>query len=204
MQKIIVYTAITAEKDKLRDDIKVFKNEDFNKFTNPVMNAKIFKVLPHKFISCDISIWIDGNIFLNVPPEKLVEEWLGNSDIALMEHYRKKDIYWEAKMIKATFKRRTPWVSDDVDKQIKFYEENRLIPQKEEMAMGGIIIRRHNPLVENFNEAWWAEICKWSQRDQISLPVIIKKTKNLKVNLVKGSIKNHPYLTYLNHNHFNT
>lgn len=202
MPKVIVYTAITGDKDNVRDDVKVFTG--YNKFANPVMNAKIYKVLAHKFLETDISIWIDGNIYLNKSPDELVNEWLKEADMAIFEHYRKKDIYWEQMMLKSTFKHRTPWVVDEVDNQIKYYEETGQIPDKKDMAMGGFIIRRHNERTERFNESWWAEICRWSQRDQISLPVIIKKNPNLKVNYIKGSIKNHPYLRYNDHKHYNT
>src|SRR5437667_162402 len=96
---IQVYTAITGKKDALRDDIKNFQDSDFDKFTSPVMNAKIFKILPHKFLDCDISVWIDGNIFLKIPVEQLVDEFLGGNDMALFRHYRGKDIHWEAYML---------------------------------------------------------------------------------------------------------
>ncbi len=204
MSKIIVYTAIAGAKDKPRDDIKVFTEADYDKFESPVMNAKIYKVLPHKFLDYDISIWIDGNIFLKVPAEKLVDEWLGEADMAVFEHYHRKDIYWEEKMLNSTFKHRTPWVRDEVKDQIKHYEKTGVTPDRADMVMGGFIIRRNNPIVNRFNEAWWAEICRWSQRDQISLPVILKQFPEMKVSIIKGSIKNHPYLRYEDHAHYNT
>ena len=202
MQKIVIYTAITNEKDPPRKD--VLSLSGYNKFANPVMNAKIYKILPHKFLDYDICIWIDGNISLNVTPERLVDEWLGDADMAVMEHYRKKDIYWERMMLQSTFKHRTPWVVDDVKNQIAYYEKNNLIPAREEMVMGGLIIRRNKPIVNQFNESWWAEICRWSQRDQISMPVIIKQFPEMRLNRVPGSIKNHPYLKYVDHAHYNT
>lgn len=204
MSKIIVYTAITGNKDANRDDIKVFSEQDYKKFISPVMNAKIFKVLPHKFLDCDISIWIDGNIYLNISPEQLVEEFLADADMAVMEHYHKKDIYWERMMLGSTFKHRTPWVIDEVNNQIKHYELTGQIPAREAMVMGGLVIRRNRDIVNKFNEAWWAEICRFSQRDQISLPVIIKKFPEMKVNIIPGSIKKHAYWRYDDHAHFNT
>lgn len=206
MDKIVVYTAIFGQKDKPRNDIKVFTEADYNKFASPVMNAKIFKILPHKFLDCDISIWVDGNIYLNVPPKKLIDEWLGDNDMAILGHYRGKDLYWEAKMLNMTFKNRTPWVRDEVNKQIKYYEKTNQIPKsRKEVAMGGLIIRRNNPIVNRFNEAWWAEICKWSQRDQLSFPIIRKMFLEMKVNIVqKVNIKAHPYWQFNDHSHYNT
>ncbi|OGM29329.1 hypothetical protein A2630_01935 [Candidatus Woesebacteria bacterium RIFCSPHIGHO2_01_FULL_44_10] len=201
MSKIVVYTAITNAKDVPRSDIQVLSG--YNKFASPVMNAKIYKVLPHKFLDYDISIWVDGNIFLNVPAEKLVDEWLGEADMAVFEHYHRRDLSWEAMMLNSTFKHRTPWVIDEVNRQIKHYEKIGM-PAKEEVVMGGMLIRRNIPIVNQFNEAWWAEICRWSQRDQLSFPIVKRQFPNLKLNIIKGSIKSHPYLKYQDHAHYNT
>lgn len=199
---IQVYTSITNEKDNPRkDDVLVFSG--YNKFKNPVMNAKFYKILPHKFLDYDVSIWIDGNIYLNVPPKQLVNEWLGDADMAVFEHYHRKDLSWEAKMLSSTFKHRTPWVIDEVNEQIKHYQEIGM-PTKAEVVMGGMIIRRNVPIVNKFNEAWWAEICRWSQRDQLSFPTVRRQFPDLKLNIIKGSIKNHPYLRYIDHAHYNT
>jgi hypothetical protein len=197
---MIVYSAITNEKDKPRTDIKVFS--EYKKFKDPVMNAKIYKILPHKFLNCDISVWIDGNIYLNQPVEKLISEWLGDNDIAFFRHYKSKNIDWELKWIKYKFNRRSE-VYLEAQKQVDYY--NTLgKPGKEEMGMGGFIIRRHTPLVAQFNEAWWAEICARGQRDQLSLPMVLRKFPNLKVNRIDGDIKKHPYLRYEDHQHYNS
>jgi hypothetical protein len=38
--------------------------------------------------------------------------------------------------------------------------------------MVGFIIKRNNEKVNRLMEAWWAEICRWSYRDQVSFPVV--------------------------------
>lgn len=195
----IAYTAITNGKDNPRADILCLSGYD--RFQSPVMNAKIYKVLPHKFLDCDISFWMDGNIYPLKPVEDLITEWLGEADIALFRHYKSKNLDWELKWIKYKFSRRSP-VSLEAEAQVKHYEQYNI--QKEEMAMGGVIIRRHVPIVERFNEAWWAEICKWGQRDQLSLPVVLRKLPDLKINRINGSIKTHPYLRYEDHSHYQT
>lgn len=200
--KIITYTAITNDKDAPRTDILSLSG--YAKFSSPVMNAKIYKVLAHKFLACDVSVWLDANIFLKIPVTQLVEDFLADADIAVMEHYHKKDIYWEQRMLTSTFRHRTPWVVDEVNAQIAHYEKANLIPKRENMVMGGLIIRRHTESVARFNEAWWAEICRWSQRDQLSLPVILAQFPELRVTKIPGNIKNHPYWEYQEHAHFNT
>ena len=190
----MLYTSITNGKDKDRDDIKVISGYD--KFTSPVMGAKIYKILAHKYLDTNISIWLDGNIYPLVSEEKMIEEWLGDADIAVFEHNHHWTIYQEVEVIRRMFKNR-PWIYEEAKEQIKNYPD---LP----LSMCGMIIRRHNSLVERFNEAWWSEICRYGQRDQLSFPVVMKRFPDLKVNYIKGNIKNHPYLKYETHKHFNT
>ena len=186
-----IYTSIYGDKDAPRDDILVFKGYD--KFQSPVMNAKIYKILAHKYLD-DISIWLDGNIYPLVPAQQLVDEWLGDADMAVFEHNHHWTMYQEVEVIRKMFKSR-PWIYEEAKEQVKNYPD---LP----LSMCGMIIRRHTSLVERFNEAWWAEICRWGQRDQLSFPVVLRRFPDLKVNYIKGNIKNHPYLRYEQHAHF--
>lgn len=198
MPKIVTYTAITGEKDEPRDDIKVFSG--FTKFKSEVLNAKIYKAMPHKFLDCDISIWVDGNIFPNVPPEQLVEEWLGDADIALFKHPHRESIQWEMKWIEFQFRNHKDAPAlKDAEEQMEHYRQIKF-PRKTGVFNCGFIIRRHTPLVNRFNEAWWSEITRWSERDQLSFPVIRREFPELKINGIVGNIRNHPYLIYKPHN----
>uniref|UniRef100_A0A6M3L5C0 TOD1/MUCI70 glycosyltransferase-like domain-containing protein n=1 Tax=viral metagenome TaxID=1070528 RepID=A0A6M3L5C0_9ZZZZ len=199
--KIIQYTAITNSKDTSREDIMCFN--EYNKFINPVMNAKIYKVLPHKFLDCDVSIYMDGNIYLLKEPEWYVKNWLGDNDMAFFRHYKSKNLDWELKWIKYVWRSKNRQVYEDAIKQVEYYKKIGL-PEQKDMAMGGVIIRRHIPLVENFNEAWWSEICRWGQRDQLSLPIVLRKFPELKVNRINENIKTTPNLRYETHKHFKT
>lgn len=196
--KIITYTAITNSKDAPRSDVVVFS--DYDKFRNPVYNAKVYKLLPHKFLDCDVSIWVDGNIKLLISPEQAVKEWLGDADIAFFRHYKSKNLDWELKWIKYVWRSRDRSVYEECKRQVESYAPLNI--QKEEMAMGGFIIRRHTPLVERFNEAWFAEVCVRGQRDQLSLPVVLRTFPELKVKRIDLNIKDNPYLEYTDHLHF--
>ena len=77
------YTALSGDIDDPRTDIKCFS---VNEYTDNRMNAKAPKILSHKFIHSDISIWTDANIWLQIPVEKLVEEWLDGYDMAVFKH----------------------------------------------------------------------------------------------------------------------
>lgn len=193
---ITVYTAITGNKDNQRDDIKVFSQYD--KFTEEVMNAKIYKILPHKFLDCDISIWIDGNIFLTIPPEELVEEWLKDADIAVVARQNNRHLKWELWALEQLHGSTKPKLVSEAQEQFDYYKKNG-IDECKKMAKCGVIIRRHTNRVNEFNEAWWAEICRWSSRDQVSFPVVLDRFPDLKVNFIEETDKNLSYTIYKKH-----
>ena len=197
MPKIVVYSAITSGKDELRDDIKVFS--EFAKFTDPVYNAKIYKVLPHKFLDCDISIWLDGNLSLKVPPEEMVDRFLGDADMALFKHPHRESIHWEIKWIEYQFRhRKDSPILRDAKAQFEHYKSQGF-PRKTGIYYCGFIIRRHNKLVEQFNEKWWAEITRWSARDQLSFPVVAREMPEVKINKIEGNVRDNPYITFKPH-----
>jgi len=46
-----------------------------------------------------------------------------------------------------------------------------------------MIIRRHTKKIEQFNNAWWAEYCRFSVRDQLSFMYCLDKI-GIPVNLI--------------------
>jgi len=176
---LTIYTAICGSYDTERSDVLCFTEKDFDKFKLPVMNAKIFKVLSHKFIDADISIWIDGNMRLKVSKEELVEKFLGDNDMAVFKHARTKHVYDEARELRRMLKDQT----EIIDEQMEKY--------KAEGFDGGMLcdcsmlIRRRTEPVARFNEQWWAEISRYSYRDQLSFPYVLWKT-GLKVNIINN------------------
>jgi hypothetical protein len=189
MKKIEIYTAITNDKDEPRDDIKVFS--DYSRFIKPVLNAKIYKVLAHKYVDADYSIWVDGNIYFKTTPEVIVNEFLGESDIAVWKHFGRDCLYAEAKVLSSLGTEVVP----DVKRQVAHYREEGF-PEHQGLGECNVIVRKHSPKVEAFNNAWWAEICRHSTRDQISFPYVVSKFPELKVNYVNGDPRDHKYFKY--------
>jgi len=191
-KRIEVYTAITGGKDEQRDDIKVF--DSYDRFVRQVLNAKVYKILAHKYIDADYSIWVDGNLYLKTSPEVIVNEFLGENDIAVWKHFGRDCIYDEAEVL---FSFGTD-VNPDVRRQIETYK-SKGFPEHAGLGECNVIVRKHSPKVEAFNNAWWAEICKYSTRDQISFPYVLSKFPDLKVNFVDGNPREHKYFKYNYH-----
>ncbi len=184
----MIYTALSGNIDKPREDIKCFTTDVF---FDERMNAKLFKVLSHKFTS-GTSIWVDANIELLIPEDRLINEWLDGYDMAVFKHTFRKDVYEEGELCSRLY----PEYSDKIDEQMVRYKEEGF--EGGIMAECGVLVRRNNPTVNQFNEAWWAEICRWSPRDQISFPYVASKFP-IKINYINGNVRQHNYFKYTKH-----
>lgn len=160
----MIYSAIVGEKDKQREDIKVFSGESHD----PLMEAKKYKILSHKYIDSEYSIWVDGNVYL-----KQNEEWyynlLGDYDIAVLKHPLHQCVYKEAKLCKKIGTGNPEAIDELMD---KYTGEG--YPENNGLAQCCMIVRRHTPELNTLNEAWWAEICRYCSRDQLSFPYIFQ------------------------------
>lgn len=161
---VVVYTAVIGNRDKLRNDISCLTGYD--RFADPRMNAKIYKVLAHRFINSDFSIWVDANVRLNVFPQTLVEMMGPTADCAVFRHCERKNIYEEGAFI-ITRRKDTALV---VNEQLANYRRAGWV--KPDLGMCFLIVRRHTEDMARRNEQWWADICRYSVRDQISFPPI--------------------------------
>jgi len=215
--RIVVVTAITGEKDMLREDF-CFDGADFyayvdntyslnwdtkepyKKFLDPVRNAKIHKVLIHRFIptDTDVSIWIDGNIKFNVPAERLVKDLLGDGDMWCMTHFISKDVYQEGVFCHTL----------DNDPNAIFLQLARYrsegYPEFDGMYECNVIIRRNNERMRSFNEKWWAEICTGGRRDQVAFPYALHESRKLfpiEMRTTEGNVRTHDWFHYKNHNY---
>lgn len=196
MNDIIIYSAITGNYDNPRSDIHVFQDTNRDKFRYPVMNSKIYKVLSHKYFSNSYSIWLDGNIHLKIDSGKLVEEFLGNADIAVFRHPQRTCLYDECTEAKGRLIRE---LHPLMDEQISDYKKDSM-PIGFGLAECGMIIRRNIPIVSEFNTRWWGEICRYTHRDQISFSYVWWQLKDrIKINMIDGNVRSHEYFDYIIH-----
>jgi len=165
-----------------RPDAQGWENIRLTTSDHPRRTAKQIKILPHRcFPDATVSLWMDGSFSLNYAPAWLAEHGLGDADIALYPHpYRHETIYDEAQAV-------MDCGLDDpaiVRAQVQRYRELGF-PKTGPLYFGGILLRRHSPAMEEFNEAWWREIEQGSIRDQLSLPVLLWQRPHLKVRLME-------------------
>lgn len=189
----MIYSANVGEKDSPRDDVLTFTGE--GQFTENVMEAKKYKVLSHKYVDDEYSIWIDGNVFLN-HDEQWYYDLLGDYDIAVLEHPLHGYpgcIYKEAKLCQTIGK----GDADKIQEQIEKYQAEGY-PANNGMGQCCMIIRRHTPELCELNEAWWAEITRYSTRDQLSFPYIFGD----KVKYLQHDRNQHPAVAHNDNEYF--
>jgi hypothetical protein len=158
---------------------------------HPRMRAKYFKCMPHQVLDCDISIWIDGSATIKTPYFK---EWclekLGDNDIALFEHPERDCIYDEANYCQGMPKYR------DLPVLIQVMEYMRMkYPRKNGLWACGLLIRRHNKKVQEFNRLWWRHNKKYTYQDQLSFPVCAREV-GLKVNTIDLNLWNNDVIDF--------
>jgi hypothetical protein len=148
---------------------------------DPCRHARRQKIMGYDL--SDVTVWIDGAIKLEqaMTPEKC-DELLGDADIALYRHNKRKCIFSEAQAC-IDFDKDDPKV---ITKQMDRYRDEGM-PKNFGLVATGILIRRNTPAMKDFSEMWWDEVKNGSNRDQLSFDYCRWKT-GLRVSYLNGSI----------------
>lgn len=183
---ITVVTAITGGKDTLKPqpeykgvEYVAFLDEDVkdsqwitrkacDKFKNPVMNAKIHKLLTHKYITTPYIVWIDGSITIKKDPRDLVK-LMGNKDFAFFKHPGRDCLYEEAAVCVEMGKGDV----SEIAEQVREYARTG-VKEHEGLCEMTCFVRRNTPRANEAFEKWWTEVTRFSSRDQLSFPVAFR------------------------------
>lgn len=212
--KIVVYTAIFGDRDKLKEPPK-FAGVDYICFTdnksltskiwkivhntghdkNPAMSAKIYKILPHRFFqNYEYSLWVDGTHIPVVDIRYLIYKFLAKKDIAMFAHHKRKCIYDE---MEACIRGNKDKIHI-VERQREKYKKEGY-PTKNGLAVCTVILRRHNaPNVQKTMEDWWDEINSYSIRDQLSFNYVAYRN-NLDYAVIPGNVYNNRFFKWTKH-----
>jgi hypothetical protein len=138
------------------------------RFKSPRRTARFFKTHSHEiFPDADITIWLDGNVRLLLPPDLAARYWLGEHYFATFNHPNRNCLFTEAefcaKQGKGSKKR--------LQTQVEAYTIDGM-PRAWGLPETKCVIRRNTDEAQKINEAWWREIQNYSERDQVSLPYV--------------------------------
>jgi glycosyltransferase involved in cell wall biosynthesis len=208
-KNITVYTSIVGGYDELNEKQNTdgahfvaftdkksetwITKPSYTKFKDPSRNSRIQKIMPHLFIDTEYSIYMDGNFELAVPPQEIIDMFLKDKDIAVFNHGVRDCIYQEAEAILGYGKES----KENMIEQVQAYAK-RGIKEHAGLFACGVIIRRHTKRVNELNEKWWAEYCRYSKRDQMSFTVVFPHDE---INIIGGGkgvgVYDNPYFKYL-------
>lgn len=141
---------------------------------DPARASRRVKLMPHRYLPEDWSIWLDNKSRLKRDPVEVIAALQAQSDAAFFAfpHFRRDCVYHELQ---------TCWENglDDYailkDRQRTYRAEG--MPEHAGLIEGHFIVRRHHdPAAAAFGEEWFDHVRRYSRRDQISFPYLVWKT----------------------------
>lgn len=156
-------------------------------FTDQRLNGKIPKMLGHRlFMNTKYSIWVDSKAQFRRDPMGVFEAilWRENATLAISEHGARDCLYKEGEAV-VTKHKATP---EEVAVQLAQYRregfpEKAKIDGHKALAEASIIIREHTPLTNLFMCLWFNEVTRFTARDQLSFPYVLRRLKELRVHM---------------------
>ncbi len=196
MKKIAIITA-TAGDGRLNLSVPtvIHKNADYFAFVDKPFNCRVWntrllpdftidskyknrriaktpKILPELFLpEYDYYFWVDCTHDVVMDPEKIIKEYMKDSDIAVFKHTTRNCIYEEAKVLKEL----NYDYHHNIDNQIQFCRMLEY-PENNGLYELSTFVRKCTENIRTLNLMWWENICRYSSRDQISLPFCLWKT----------------------------
>jgi Protein of unknown function (DUF616) len=191
---ITTYSYVSRGYDLPQTKGTLFTEKDVDLFKDPTRSARMVKLLSHLFIKDEWSLWTDADIQLLMSPEEILEKYKDRGDVITFKHRARNCVYDEAIAV-ALGKRDTN--QEIINEQMNFYRSEGY-PEKNGLFETGCILRHHIPEVIRFNEFWWAQDCRFSKRDQLSVNYSAWKL-NMKIGLFEGNYNASEILTIRGH-----
>lgn len=218
-EKIVVYTCISGNYEKLKEIKGLESNIDYICFTDNkklrsntwkireipryligldnTRMSRCLKILPHLFLSeYDISLWVDGNIQINGNLNEFISSHIKISNLMTTKHPDRICVYDESVAVIKQEK-------DDeniVNSQMSYYK-NQLYPNDFGMVQTNIMLRKHNEKeIIEISKQWWDEVLKRSKRDQLSFNYVCWKNQDVNAEIINPSITLSKYFSTYFHN----
>ncbi len=132
------------------------------------------KILPHRYLpEYQTSLYIDNSVLLRCPPDAMLNAFIANPEacLALNTHSFHGTLRDEAEAI-ARLHMESPAVLADYLTMVRTVDSAAL---NGDVYWGGMILRHHHhPDVIRAMETWWTLVLRYSQRDQLTLPLALR------------------------------
>lgn len=181
--KKLIYSVCTNNYDEVRPSLKL-KGWDYVLFTdnpnikavgweirvipksvNPCKQQRSIKILSHQITGYDYKIYIDANFEVINNPDILIQKYM-KGNIMTSIHRDRQMISQEAKRIIQLRKDTPDIVVPFVKRMFDIYK----MPDDFGLWENGLIVRKSDPKLEEFENLWWNLLVLGSHRDQLSMP----------------------------------
>jgi hypothetical protein len=187
-----VYTALTGQYEQLNEQpIAKTSKVDFICFTDDpeltsaswtirlvsprfpldsIRSARYLKMFgPDLLPDYDETLWIDNSVRLVASPDRLLDAWLADADIAIPRHSFRMSVIGEFDAV----------ATDGYDDPARVYEQlihySALRPEalRETPLWTALLARRKTPAVDAAMRLWFDHILRYSRRDQLSINYVV-------------------------------
>ncbi|KAI3922020.1 hypothetical protein MKX01_005709 [Papaver californicum] len=156
-------------------------------FTDQRLNGKIPKMLTHRlFPQARYSIWVDAKSQFRRDPLGVLEAllWRRTSVLAISEHGARSSVYDEGKAVVKKNKA-TP---EEVEIQLEQYRrdgfpDDKRFNGKKALSEASVIVRELTPLTNLFMCLWFNEVVRFTSRDQLSFPYVVRQLNMKNINM---------------------
>ena len=211
---MVIYTAIYGEHDVLHEPTHDFPLDiELVCFTDQPLEserweirrdvswhesaaaAKWFKMRPHVlFPDDDLTLYLDGNM---QPRAACVElpDLYHDAELVTYQHPERPGWHLEA----VACIQRGKVEPKSMMRQMDRYAAAKLDPCGG-LYNGGFLLRRNTHAMTVFNELWWGECSRYTMRDQVSLPYVLRKMcGTIRHEVIDGSIYHSRYAQWWGH-----
>jgi hypothetical protein len=191
-----IYTAIFGNYDDLKEPEVITKGWRYICFTDqdfksdvwdivkvpvmecgPAKTARYYKIMFHKHIESEFSIWIDGTFVINTDLDKWWQRF--QAPFTAVKHPFDNCIYVDAYACLASGRGEKSML----ERQVALYKALK-IPKNNGLIASGVLMRQKIKVVTKFCDTWWEHVRRWSNRDQVAYgyanfmhPGVIKLTE---------------------------
>jgi GT2 family glycosyltransferase len=220
-RKIVFYTAIFGEYDKLLLPDQIDPDIDYVCFTDrprnnygiwqmrsapfyhpdPTRIARYVKTHPHElFPDHEVAVWLDANIILKGDVHQYIEMVkLQGAHLGFVPHPHRDCFYEEAEACKRLGKDAV----EVIDRQVTHYLKHGLPPNQPLFETGFMVAHLGSPETSEALNLWWQQIEQFSRRDQLGLAWVVFQHPKLRIVqlLPPGiSVRDHEDFRYFRHN----
>jgi hypothetical protein len=135
-----------------------------------IRSARYLKMLgPTLLPDYDETLWIDNSVRLLASPDRILDSWLAEADIAIPRHSFRASVMGEFDAV----------ATDGYDDPSRVYEQlihySTLRPDAlaETPLWTALLARRKTPAVDAAMRLWFDHILRYSRRDQLSINFIV-------------------------------